>query len=688
MSRQRSALVGIVDRAAAGSLGWSCSLVFLGAAGVEARRPRRPAARAGNAQPSSPSRRPTSASGGTVQFVTDKRAYLNRGSRDGLAIKQSIQILRGGRSVASCVVDSVADHQATCAGGRPRVGDSFRLPTPGAALKHEAPPPELPPLTDEETLRARAAAVADARYDKVDFTGVRAFAAHTQAALSPSYVIWHSDPDPRGDYSLEQVDGLVHVYDLGRTGVDFHAAFTAQHWGSRASIGRFQPAAPSQFYLWQAELSRRRFDASTVFAVGRVWPWHAPGLTILDGFQIGRQSEDQTKEAGLYAGFLPTATTVAPSTAAWATGAYGTLVETGGTRSAFRLARQEGRIGVWGGAGAGTATDGEAFAQAWLGAWNVGGGGRAVYAPSIAPGIAIDRAYLDLGARPSLPFAMGAHVRYFGAALPAMAMLAGGHADRARERPRHWRCALGPRELDRCRWLRRLQPGSRHGPQLFLRGRRAEAAARCRRSRVRCRAGDGLAPRRSNLRSRPRSSRWPGSPAGAADGQRDRVHHPDARGERRRDRRVRGSRRRPHDLAAAARLVAGSSTDLDPGRSSLGPELRRDPGPQHDWKFLTHGTTHPSEEPRMRTEYRRTLVIAAFVTSLLADACSKESSAGAPAPVPPLPPAALAANAAAPPGPDLAAMPPPSPAAIQALLGARAEGAPGAGDGDSVSEVP
>ena len=90
----------------------------------------------------------------------------------------------------------------------------------------------------------------------------------------------------------------------------------------------------------------------------------------------------------------------------------------------------------------------------------------------------------------------------------------------------------------------------------------------------------------------------------------------------------------------------------------------------------------------MRTEYRRTLVIAAFVTSLLADACSKESSAGAPAPVPPLPPAALAANPVAPPGPDLAAMPPPSPAAIQALLGARAEGAPGAGDGDSVSEVP
>src|SRR4029079_8872504 len=99
---------------------------------------------------------------------------------------------------------------------------------------------------------------------------------------------------------------------------------------------RFQPAAPSQFYLWQAELSRRRFGAATVFAVGPVWPWRAPRLTMLEVFQIGRESEEQTKEAVLYAGFLPTATTVAPSTAAWSTGAYGTLGETGGARAGVR----------------------------------------------------------------------------------------------------------------------------------------------------------------------------------------------------------------------------------------------------------------------------------------------------------------------------------------------------------------
>ena len=150
-----------------------------------------------------------------------------------------------------------------------------------------------------------------------------------------------------------------------------------------------------------------------MFAVGRVWPWHAPGLTILDGIQIGRQSEDQTKEAASTRAF-PSATTVAPSTAAWATGAYGTLVETGGTRKAAVPPRPAG------GAdrdrercGDGTLTDAEARAQPWLGAWHVCGGGRALRAPMLAPGRAIDRAYLDLGARPSDPFGVGLHIRYF-----------------------------------------------------------------------------------------------------------------------------------------------------------------------------------------------------------------------------------------------------------------------------------
>ncbi len=55
----------------------------------------------------------------------------------------------------------------------------------------------------------------------------------------------------------------------------------------------------------------------------------------------------------------------------------------------------------------------------------------------------IDRAYLDLGARATLTFGLGLHVRYFGAALPALAILQGGDAGADGSLQRARRRALG-----------------------------------------------------------------------------------------------------------------------------------------------------------------------------------------------------------------------------------------------------
>ncbi len=356
--------------------------------------------------------------------MTEKRAYLDRGAKEGIAPKQQLQLFRGGRAVGACAIETLADHQATCVGGRPRPGDRFRLPPRTGAKKRERDA-ALPPVVDQETLRSRAGVVSEASYAKVDFDGVRVLAAHAHGEVSAGFTVWHTSPDPNGDYSVEELDGTVQVYDLGATGIDFNAAFTAMRWGARAAIGRFQPAQQSQFYLWEAEFSKRTADAKTVFAVGRIWPWHAPGLTLLDGLQVGRHNEDETAEGGVYAGLVPLASTVAPTFTAWATGAYGTLVENGSKSSAFRMARQEARVGVWGGPGTGLVADAEVLAQAWLGGWNVGGGGRALLATEVAPNPVIDRAYFDLAARTTATFGIGLHLRYFGAALPALAILQG-----------------------------------------------------------------------------------------------------------------------------------------------------------------------------------------------------------------------------------------------------------------------
>ncbi len=362
--------------------------------------------------------------GPAVQFVTDKRAYLNRGAADGLEAKQTIQLFRGGRAVGACTIEILAERQASCTGGRPRPGDKFRL-GPRRASRGPAPRvPELPPIADDATLAERVAAVRDAPYTKVDFSGARALGDHTRAQLAPGISVWRTQPDAGGDYVLEQIDGAVAVYDIAGTGARFDAAFSAMRWEPRGEAGRFRPLSPTQFYLWEAEVSRRRAGSKTVFAVGRIWPWNTPGLTLFDGIQVGRRNETETMEGGVYAGLVPWALSVAPSADAWTTGAYAALAQTGDGKRPFRLAREEARIGIASSPETGFLSEAEARGQLWLGTWHFSGGGHALRAPMLAPRPEIDRAYVDLGARATDRFGLGLHVRYFSGTVPPAALVA------------------------------------------------------------------------------------------------------------------------------------------------------------------------------------------------------------------------------------------------------------------------
>jgi hypothetical protein len=131
---------------------------------------------------------------------------------------------------------------------------------------------------------------------------------------------------------------------------------------------------------------------------------------------VGRQNDSETAEAGVYAGLIPDALTVYPS-GVLAVGSYGALVQMGSTRSVFRLARQEARLGVWDAGGAGLVAEAEGLAQVWLGPWNLAAGGRLRRAPALGSAPVIDRGYLDVGARATLSLGGGLHIRYFGAGL-------------------------------------------------------------------------------------------------------------------------------------------------------------------------------------------------------------------------------------------------------------------------------
>jgi len=353
---------------------------------------------------------------GRVQFATEHRAYLDRGVAEGLAVGQWLPIARGVRGIGSCKIESVGDHEATCVGARLRPGDAFRTPRNGGR-KARPPVPAMAPIIDDKTLEARAGQIADTTIEKVDFNGKRAFRAHGTVEATPGFATWFTQPDGgNGTYAQERIDGVIRGVEIGNTGLRFDGAFSAIRWNT-PSVERFRAGTPTQFYLWEAEAYRRQQEGGTTFAVGRLWPRHAPGLTLLDGMQLGRENEARSAEGGLYGGLIPTAEGLVPTFDIWTAGLYGALTQTGTKTSRIRLARQEMRIGVWRGASTGAVAEAEGLAQAWVGPVTAGGGGRVRWAVEQGGHAVVENAHVDLTVRPSIDSGAGLHARYVGVSL-------------------------------------------------------------------------------------------------------------------------------------------------------------------------------------------------------------------------------------------------------------------------------
>jgi len=371
--------------------------------------------------PAVPARAPAGSPFGRVQFATEHRAYLDRGSAEGLVVGQWLPIARGVRSIGSCKIESVGDHEATCTGLRLRPGDAFRTPRTGGR-KARPPAPAMAAVLDDKTLEARAAQIADAAIEKVDFNGKHSLRSRGAVEAAPGFATWFTEPGG-GNYAQERIDGVIRGVPIGNTDFRFDGAFSAVHW-TTPSTERFRPASPTQFYLWEAEAYRRVQDGGTTLAIGRLWPRRAPGLTVLDGIQLGRENESRSAEGGVYGGLIPTADGLVPTFDIWTGGLYGALIQSGDKASTIRLAREEMRVGAWHAAGVGAVGEGEGLAQVWIGPVTTGGGGRVTWAAEQKNAHAVvENAHFDLGVRPSLDSGLGLHARYIGVSLLQQAPL-------------------------------------------------------------------------------------------------------------------------------------------------------------------------------------------------------------------------------------------------------------------------
>jgi hypothetical protein len=358
---------------------------------------------------------------GRVRFVTHKRIYLDRGAADGLELRQTVTLFRGTPKVTTCQIEILAAHAAVCRGLGGQLGDTFQLPAGGPRTPGPAEPRALPAPENDDALVRYERALAEAPHDKVDFVSKAGAGLPRRIWVGVSAGLF-SEPGSVDRYAYEAIDAEIRNVPIGSGSLRFDAAFTALRRQTTIDP-RFRPSVESMFYLWEAEITRRQRDDRTVLAIGRLWPWHLPGLPMLDGAQIGRRNAGGTIEGGVYGGAIPTAVTLSPIDGAWAGGVYGAATQGGG--GAGVLSREEIRVGVRDSAAAGLVREAEAVAQLWSRALVLGAGGRLRHAPLVDSRPVLELAQGDLRIAPAAPIRARAQFRYLGVAPESQALLRG-----------------------------------------------------------------------------------------------------------------------------------------------------------------------------------------------------------------------------------------------------------------------
>jgi hypothetical protein len=348
---------------------------------------------------------------GQITYVTADTVFVDRGSVDGVAVGNPLSVTRAGKTVGTCTVATVTEQAATCTGSGFQPGDRI-----GVVRKPQAKAAPLPALPDAKELAARLHTVEESPHALVDFEG-GASVAPSGAAKVLSVVISHTTYSNfvgrGGPYQLQRLDAQLHNFRIWR-GLHASADISVLNWSQRPPGYGNPYQANTQPFVRQVELdwhdAQGRFDV----AAGRVWLRHAPGMSVMDGAQIGLKTSSGSVEGGLFGGLLPNALTLAPSTQ-WAAGAYGTArLSTGSGADAFFL-EPEARLN-WANrdpAGGGGRFEVGAALHTWIGRFfDAHALAQFGLVTAVAPG-GLDFARVDLGLHPGerLQISLGARYR-------------------------------------------------------------------------------------------------------------------------------------------------------------------------------------------------------------------------------------------------------------------------------------
>lgn len=347
---------------------------------------------------------------GQVKFVTAEKAYLDRGTADGVTPGQELKVMRGNRPAGTCKVDDAAEHFASCVGAGIQAGDRIavlRAPPAGPP----GPPAALP--TEQELARRQKMLEASELELVAHGEGDGGPTVKPRFAVAISQTSYSNMASAAGPFQQQRVDAAVYDVELWK-GLRISADLTVLNFSRKPDNSRTVFQQTPSLMVRQLEVGFRRADVPFSGALGRTWLRYAPGLLVVDGAQASWRTKGEGVELGVYGGFLPEATRVVFSSSQGTAGAFFMGRRAVGEGESETLLQGEARVGYASKTNLGSRFEAAVAGHLYRGATlDVHLAGEFGVGDAQAPA-AVDAARLDVGWRPAQRFRVVAGARYRG----------------------------------------------------------------------------------------------------------------------------------------------------------------------------------------------------------------------------------------------------------------------------------
>jgi hypothetical protein len=217
--------------------------------------------------------------------------------------------------MGSCIISQVGDHFGVCATSRAVKGDKVLAINTATDATEAAKHVTVQQISEKERSR-RMALLISAVVPKVAYSGeddVEAIRVPARGRIGIE--AWAARSGSTGNYQRETVGIYIQERSLGFRGLTGTVDFSTWIWSKQPSGARFRPDKTFQFYFPEASISYRRHRTPLQLTLGRIRPANLPGLTMLDGSEVGWRFDE-------YGGSVPKISSLGATADQWLLGLY------------------------------------------------------------------------------------------------------------------------------------------------------------------------------------------------------------------------------------------------------------------------------------------------------------------------------------------------------------------------------